>query len=203
MLTIKHAKHICPHDYCLLSILRGFRNGVVYGARIRFPHALVMTFMFRSGTLQSKIKDILLATYTHSKNLGLFVLIYKTITCLLRHFRLKDDAWNAIIGGAVGGSLVFGTNTPINAQINMYVMSRVIFGLVNLATEMKILPTFSSAYTLYSAAIWALVMVLFERRPAVLQRSLTTSMEYLYHNSNSFPELPKNGNWIEWLLLGV
>ena len=26
----------------LLSILKGFRNGAVYGAKIRFPHALVI-----------------------------------------------------------------------------------------------------------------------------------------------------------------
>jgi peroxisomal membrane protein 4 len=31
----------------LLSILKGFRNGFVYGAKIRLPHAVVMTFLFR------------------------------------------------------------------------------------------------------------------------------------------------------------
>jgi peroxisomal membrane protein 4 len=33
------------HD--VLAILKGLRNGLVYGAKIRFPHALVMTFLFR------------------------------------------------------------------------------------------------------------------------------------------------------------
>ena len=33
------------HD--LLTILKGFRNGLVYGAKIRLPHALVMTLLFR------------------------------------------------------------------------------------------------------------------------------------------------------------
>lgn len=33
----------------VLSILKGLRNGAVYGAKIRFPHALVMTFLFRQG----------------------------------------------------------------------------------------------------------------------------------------------------------
>lgn len=32
----------------LLAILKGFRNGIVYGAKIRLPHALVMTFLFRT-----------------------------------------------------------------------------------------------------------------------------------------------------------
>jgi peroxisomal membrane protein 4 len=35
------------HD--LLAIIKGFRNGAVYGAKIRFPHALVMTLLFRDG----------------------------------------------------------------------------------------------------------------------------------------------------------
>ena len=33
------------HD--ILAIVKGLRNGLVYGAKIRFPHALVMTFLFR------------------------------------------------------------------------------------------------------------------------------------------------------------
>jgi peroxisomal membrane protein 4 len=40
-------KNPAYHD--LLSIIKGFRNGAVYGAKIRFPHALVMTFLFRDG----------------------------------------------------------------------------------------------------------------------------------------------------------
>lgn len=36
------------HDF--LTIVKGFRNGVVYGTRIRFPHALVMAFLFKSGS---------------------------------------------------------------------------------------------------------------------------------------------------------
>lgn len=32
-----------------LEIIKGFRNGIVYGIKVRFPHALVMTFLFRSG----------------------------------------------------------------------------------------------------------------------------------------------------------
>lgn len=39
-----------PKYHDALTILKGFRNGVVYGARIRFPHALVMAFLFKSGS---------------------------------------------------------------------------------------------------------------------------------------------------------
>lgn len=44
------------HD--VLAIIKGFRNGLVYGAKIRFPHAMVMTFLFRSGSYYlSNFKD--------------------------------------------------------------------------------------------------------------------------------------------------
>ncbi|XP_057358900.1 peroxisomal membrane protein 4 isoform X2 [Manis pentadactyla] len=35
--------------HAALATLKGFRNGAVYGAKIRAPHSLVMTFLFRSG----------------------------------------------------------------------------------------------------------------------------------------------------------
>jgi peroxisomal membrane protein 4 len=34
----------------LFALLKGLRNGVVYGAKVRAPHAFVMTFLFRDGT---------------------------------------------------------------------------------------------------------------------------------------------------------
>lgn len=39
-----------PKYQDILSILKGFRNGVVYGAKVRFPHALVMTILFKTGS---------------------------------------------------------------------------------------------------------------------------------------------------------
>ena len=38
-----------PAHHDLLAIVKGARNGLVYGAKIRFPHALVMSLLFRSG----------------------------------------------------------------------------------------------------------------------------------------------------------
>jgi len=37
-----------PKYHTILSIIKGTRNGLVYGAKIRFPHAFVMTFLFSS-----------------------------------------------------------------------------------------------------------------------------------------------------------
>jgi hypothetical protein len=35
------------HDY--LAILKGARNGLVYGVKVRFPHALIMAILFGRG----------------------------------------------------------------------------------------------------------------------------------------------------------
>lgn len=107
-----HCSGVCPHDSCLLSIIRGFRHGLWYGAKIRFPHALVMTFLFRSGSFSDKFRDIFRATWQHSRNLALYVSLYKAICCLVRHARGKESPINSLIGGAIGGAIVFGAHTP-------------------------------------------------------------------------------------------
>ncbi len=43
----------------LLAMLAGAQNGASYGARIRLPHALIMTFLFQKGSLESKLRRII------------------------------------------------------------------------------------------------------------------------------------------------
>lgn len=38
-----------PAYHDCLSILKGARNGFVYGVKVRFPHALVMSILFGRG----------------------------------------------------------------------------------------------------------------------------------------------------------
>lgn len=45
------------------TVLSAARQGASYGAKIRLPHALVMTFLFQKGTLESKIKRIVQVTF--------------------------------------------------------------------------------------------------------------------------------------------
>lgn len=102
----------------LLTIIKGFRNGIVYGAKIRFPHALVMTFLFRYGDVLSKLRWILTATKQHSLNLGMFVAIFKSIMLLLKKVNYIPLQWHSLIAGFIGGYLIFGDNDPINNQVN-------------------------------------------------------------------------------------
>ncbi len=59
------------------AILGATLSGAKYGAKIRFPHALVMAFLFRKGTLEEKIRIIVKSTLEHSRNLASFATVYK------------------------------------------------------------------------------------------------------------------------------
>ena len=199
-----HCPGVCPHSSCLLSVVRGFRQGVVYGAKIRFPHALVMTAIFRTGSLEDKAHDVLSATLTHARSLGCYVALYKLTSCLLRHLtRSASQPLIPLIAGFVSGAAMFGSSTPITTQINMYVMSRVIFGLLRLAVKKGVMVEWESGrgYAVYAGLIWAAVMLLFETQPSVLQKSLARSMEYLYHDSDKMPQ--QQQSLLDWIIAEV
>jgi peroxisomal membrane protein 4 len=184
----------------LLTVVQGLRNGILYGAKIRFPHALVMTFLFREGTLQEKFKSIYKATYQHAKNLGIFALIFKSIRVILRWLRQTDDGLNTFIAGLVGGYFRFGNNDPITSQINMYIMSRVIFGLANGLVRSEVVPYYPQTYTAFGSIIWGLVMWLFFHHRGLLQRSMEASMQEIYVDSDKITTLPTSitGIW-DWI----
>ncbi|XP_008053342.1 peroxisomal membrane protein 4, partial [Carlito syrichta] len=102
--------------HAALAVLKGFRNGAVYGAKIRAPHALVMTFLFRNGSLREKLRAILQATYTHSRNLACFVFTYKGLCALQAHMQGKTSQVHSFLAACIGGILVFGDNNSINSQ---------------------------------------------------------------------------------------
>jgi len=181
-----------PRYHDLLSILKGTRNGLVYGTKVRFPHALVMTMLFRSGTLREKSRSILLATRTHAKNLGLFVTLYKTAMYLLRTQRGGKEAQaDSFVAGLLGGYIVFGRGdqSSVNQQIVLYVFGRVMLALAKLSVEKGVVPdpngrTTNGTWPIFASMSWALVMYLFRWHPDTIQPSLRSSMKYLYVNSD-------------------
>ncbi len=76
-----------------------------------------MTFLFRKGTLQEKIKWILTATMTHAKNLAHFTLIYKTVIYLIRLLVKEIKQYHTILAAFIGGYFVFGKKNSINEQV--------------------------------------------------------------------------------------
>ncbi|KAJ3220264.1 Peroxisomal membrane protein 4 [Dinochytrium kinnereticum] len=179
------------HD--LFAIIKGFRNGAVYGAKIRFPHALVMTFLFRGGTLAEKFRFIFKATYQHSRNLALFVTIYKSLMAALRHLKGKEDDADAFVAGLVGGYIIFGKDNNINQQIVLYLFSRIMMGIAKLSVKKGVIPQPPHAFPIFAAVVWGIVMWLFRKERDVLQGSLQASMQYLYNDSEVFSNLR---NWL-------
>ncbi|XP_034862013.1 peroxisomal membrane protein 4 [Mirounga angustirostris] len=173
-----------------LAMLKGFRNGAVYGAKIRAPHALVMTFLFRSGSLQEKLRAILQATYTHSRNLAYFVFTYKGLCALQAHVQGKTYQVHSFLAAFIGGLLVFGENNNINSQINMYLLSRLLFALCRLGVEKGYIPEPRwDPFPLFTGLVWGLVLWLFEYHRPTLQPSLQSSMTYLYQDSNVWHDI--------------
>jgi len=68
--------------------------------------------------------------FEHGKNLGLFVFGYKTI------YKILDKLWgkkpiNHLIAGFIFGGYIFGNKSSVNQQIVLYLLSRVLMGLVS------------------------------------------------------------------------
>ncbi|KAI8915287.1 hypothetical protein PhCBS80983_g01396 [Powellomyces hirtus] len=180
------------HD--ILSIIKGFRNGAVYGAKVRFPHALVMTLLFRTGSAKDKMRFIMRATYQHSRNLAFFVTIYKTLMAVQRNVKGKEHNVDSFLAGVIGGYIVFGKNNNVNNQIVLYLFSRIMIGMAKLAVKNEIVPAPENTFPVFAALVWGIVMWLFRHNRDTLQNSLQASMQYLYNDSEIFDTF-KNFLW--------
>ncbi|KAL2019475.1 hypothetical protein VTK56DRAFT_9591 [Thermocarpiscus australiensis] len=204
-----------PRYHDVLTVVKGARNGAVYGTKVRFPHALVMIFLFRSGTFRDKVWLVFRATRTHARNLAKFATIYKATCLLLKHYGAtpgKEGPYDSFIAGLLGGYVVFGQRSKrsgrissVNQQIVIYVFARVALALARLAVKPGYgLPGVSEprrsaaisryAWPVFASLSWAAVMHLFRWHPAELQPSLRSSMTYIYANADTWDGL-RNFIW--------
>ncbi|KAI8056331.1 Tim17/Tim22/Tim23/Pmp24 family-domain-containing protein [Gilbertella persicaria] len=176
-----------PKYHDILSVLKGFRSGIVYGTKVRFPHALVMTVLFKTGSLESKVKGIFKATKQHAQNLGMFATIYKTLMIIQRKTNGgKEASIHPFIAGVVGGYYVFGENNSINQQIILYLFSRVVLALVKVPVKRQIIDAPQHTYPVFAAVVWGIVMWLFRYEKDTIQPSLRASMQYIYRDSDTW-----------------
>jgi predicted MPP superfamily phosphohydrolase len=69
----------------LHSIASALVGGAKYGVKIRLPHALVMTFLFRRDlSSKDKLRNVLFLAFQHASSLAAFATIYKVILALLK-----------------------------------------------------------------------------------------------------------------------
>ncbi|KAJ2001608.1 Ubiquitin-conjugating enzyme E2 4 [Coemansia thaxteri] len=160
-------------------------------AKIRFPHALVMTLLFKTGSAQSKAMAILKATRAHAQGLAFFVAIYKLLLLVQQRLSTtgKSTDLHTFVAGAIGGYLVFGEQTNVNQQITLYLFSRIAMGLANTALKAANVAAPPQSFAIFAAICWGGVLVLFRRDKSVLQDSLRSSMSYLYEDSNRWSSL--------------
>ena len=118
---------LCPHTSCIYSSAQGLSNGLSYGGKVRFTHALVMAILFSNEPIYQKLQRVLKNTGEHSGKLGLFVLVFKSLVCVLTKHRNKSCSSNHAISGLITG-LVWAKDTPVNSQITMYLFSRNLVG---------------------------------------------------------------------------
>ena len=169
----------------ILRSLRGAVNGFTYGARIRFVHALVMGILFKKTSLFDKVKDAFLLARDHGVRLALFVFIYKTIVGALEIILKGAQHWHTFIGGAIGGFFIFRKWNPINAQIVMYLMARNLLGGAEKLRRMGYFPK-KSQFAILATVCWGVVMLFYDLDASVLQKSLASSMDYLYKETEKY-----------------
>ncbi|KAH0292078.1 peroxisomal membrane protein 4 [Aureobasidium namibiae CBS 147.97] len=211
-----------PHYQPPLSLLKALRNGAVYGTKVRFPHALVMILLFRSGPLSTKLSSVLKATKQHARNLATFAFLYKLLMLVQKSVRPagKEMSSDSFVAGAVGGYYVFGrSKSSVNQQIVIYVAARVVLAAASLAVQprgdntllggkyggrggMGIIGLSDQsreavrrhAWPVFASLSWASVMWLFRFYPDMLQPSLRSSMTYIYENADHW-DSPRNFLW--------
>ncbi|KAI9445467.1 Tim17/Tim22/Tim23/Pmp24 family-domain-containing protein [Lactarius indigo] len=187
------------HDY--LAILKGARNGFVYGVKVRFPHALIMAILFGRGDWSTRLRVIFRATKQHALNLSQFVTIYKALLLLQRKLNGgKERTQDTFFAGMLGGYFVFGERNAINEQIVLYVCSRVVASLIPRAgssyggattggAAVKPVPPDSRYFSLFAALSWGAVMWSFQHRGETIQPGMFSSMTYLYRDSERWQNL--------------
>ncbi|KAI0768531.1 peroxisomal membrane protein 4 [Trametes elegans] len=188
------------HDY--LAILKGARNGFVYGVKVRFPHALIMAILFGRGDWQSRLRTIFRATKQHATNLAKFVTVYKSLLLLQKKVNGgKERSSDSFIAGLVGGYVVFGERNAVNEQIVLYICSRVVASFLSRAKTgyssgagaqpgaVRPLPPNATQFSLFAALSWGAVMWLFNHRGESVQPGLFNSMTYIYRDSEHWNNL--------------
>eukprot|EP01084_Bolivina_argentea_P253654 426186_1 len=177
----------------ILSIIRGFRNGAIYGIKIRLPHAFVMTLLFSSNRSINGLSSIIFKkTKEHSLHLGKFVCLYKLLIVIIRRiFNYPHNHFPIIhiLAGAIGGGIIWGDRSAVNHQINLYVFARIFMGLIRSGVERGYFngKIWKLCYLLFASTIWTIVMCLFEFEEHNISRSLAASMRVLYHNEMKKP----------------
>eukprot|EP01089_Gocevia_fonbrunei_P001328 TRINITY_DN11234_c0_g1_i1.p1 TRINITY_DN11234_c0_g1~~TRINITY_DN11234_c0_g1_i1.p1 ORF type:complete len:244 (-),score=20.02 TRINITY_DN11234_c0_g1_i1:20-751(-) len=183
----------------LFSAVRGFRNGIISGVRIRLPYviqAVIYAVLYREESYRNRVKFIVKQAFQHGRNLGLFVCIYKAICHILRKYVGVTGGLESIIAGFVGGFFAFGDSKglsgSVNNQIVLYLFARGMIGLMASGVKRGYFKKGSAldvkselGFRVLAGFSLALILYLTEYEPGTLAPSFISTMNFLYYDSDT------------------
>lgn len=195
---IKSGKYLA-----LFTLIKAFRQGLVYGVKVRAPHALVLNLVWGSGPLRAIPKKVFAVTKTHALGLAYSSVIFVVVTRLLQMmtFNVRTESgslvvarappslrwWHSAAGGFLIGFLAWGdASSGVHQQMMMYIVSRLVVALYQIASERVGFEGSAMQYRVYSGCLWALLMTLLTVEPESLQASMRKSLEYVFLENKYF-----------------
>ncbi|AOW30670.1 peroxisomal membrane protein 4 [Candida albicans L26] len=144
----------------LFEVLKSARNGIVYGGKLRFSHALVINLLYRSGPIVPRLKSVLEATKDHAQVLAAFAIIYKACVMILKQDAFLGDKNLGLIkfiAGSFGSWIVYSQHFNffhggITHQITLYCFSRVVLALSKILLD-KYLNCFQPGFRNYQGEL--------------------------------------------------
>lgn len=171
----------------LFTALKGFRNGMVYGTRVRAPHALVLNLVWSKAPYSTIPGKVYRVTKEHALGLGYSAVTFVLVRTALKYLQGSAQLWHSIVAGYVIGFVFWGNpGSPVHLQMMMYVMSRMVCAMYHLIVEKYALTVPTVAYRFYSGALWALVMYFLLGHPNMIQSSMRQSLQYIFLDSGSY-----------------
>ncbi len=160
-----------------------------------------VNFLEQPFSFLDKIRLIVRLTRIHATNLAKFAFSYKLVTGSLEKLQRGRSQWHTLVSAFCVGYFVFGEYNGVNMQvsswsascinscqslqINLYLLSRILLALSRLAVQRRFIRRPNTpVFRWFAAAVWGVVLWLFEYHKPMLQPSLQHSMTYLYHDSN-------------------
>lgn len=176
-----------------MQILKGVRNGLYYGGKVRFMHSLVMSILFMKGSPLERLRNILKLTIEHGIRIGVYVGVYKTVVLLLAKLEGRKSRLHCFLAGCLGALVInLDGDSPVNQQITLYIISRVTLSGGRLLQNKQVLPKFDF-YKVLTTCSWAAIMFLYAYNKNELQPSMTSSMDFLYLKSDGYTD------WTDYL----
>ncbi|RNF15180.1 putative peroxisomal membrane protein 4 [Trypanosoma cruzi] len=170
----------------LLDAIKGFRNGFVYGARIRAPHALVLNLVWTNAPYRVMARKIYQVTKRHSMALGCTSLTFSLLRAFLRKLHGGPRNWHSALAGFLVGVIFWGEQNPVTVQMSMYMLSRILSALLFILAGKFGWKFSPGAFRIYSGVLWMIVMPLFLYYGDAMQPSMRSSMRYIYQDNEKY-----------------